>query len=60
MSDSQFLIGKLVDGNGEAAAFFLGADPRPLPHTVDANLEIEKALFPALRARGALEMGEAA
>lgn len=45
----------------EAAAFFLGAAPRPLPHTVDANLEIEKALFPALRARGALEMeGQAA
>lgn len=45
----------------EAAAFFLGAAPRPLPHTVDANLQIEKALFPALRSRGALEMeGQAA
>lgn len=44
----------------EAAAFFLGAEPRQLPHTVDANLQIEKALFPALRSRGALEMGEAA
>lgn len=44
----------------EAAAFFLGAEPRQLPHTVDANLQIERALFPALRSRGALEMGEAA
>lgn len=44
----------------EAAAFFTGASPRPLPHTVDDNLRIEKLLFPALRARGALEIGEAA
>jgi len=44
----------------EAAAFFLGAPARPLPHTVDANLQIEKLLFPALRSRGSLEIVEQA
>lgn len=44
----------------EAAGFFLGAEPRSLPHMVDDNLRIEKALFPALRDRGALEIGAAA
>lgn len=44
----------------EAGAFFLGAEPRSLPHTVDDNLRIEKALFPALRSRGALDLGEKA
>lgn len=44
----------------EAAAFFLGAETRSVPHTVDDNLRIEKALFHALRTSGALDMGEAA
>lgn len=44
----------------EAAGFFLQIDPRPLPHSVDDNLRIERLLFPALKSRGALEMESAA
>lgn len=44
----------------EAAAYFLGAEPRHLPHTVDDNIAIEKLLFFALRSRGALDLEKAA
>ncbi len=44
----------------EAAAFFLNAESRSLPHTVDTNLQIEKLLFPALKTRGALDLEVAA
>lgn len=44
----------------EAAAVLLGAEPRALPHTVDANLMIERAIYRALAERKAFEMGEVA
>lgn len=39
----------------EVAAFFLSADPRPLPHTTDSNLELEKRIYAALKDRNAFE-----
>lgn len=41
----------------EAAAILIGDaySARPLPHTVDSNLHIERALWLALRGRGAFE-----
>jgi hypothetical protein len=42
-----------------AGAFFQRA-PRPLPHRVDDNLEIEKAIFAEIVARNMIEMGCAA
>lgn len=39
----------------EAAAVLLGAEPRALPHTVDANLAIEKSIYAALAERKAFE-----
>lgn len=40
----------------EVAAAFFHREPRPLPHRVDDNLEIEKAIFSELLARNMIEM----
>lgn len=39
----------------EAAAFFADEPARPLPHTVDQNLRLEKLIYAALRERKAFE-----
>lgn len=39
----------------EAAAFFCGEPERPLPHTVDDNLRLEKLIYAALKERKAFE-----
>jgi hypothetical protein len=44
----------------EVAASFFGRPVRPLPHRVDDNLVLEKLIFAELKARGALDIGEAA
>jgi hypothetical protein len=36
----------------EAARILLGAEPRPLPHTADSNLHLERRIYFELRARG--------
>jgi hypothetical protein len=40
----------------EAAAAFLGRQARPLPHSVDDNLALEKMIYTELRARNAFEV----
>lgn len=44
----------------EAAAVLLGTEPRALPHTVDDNLRLERAIFAVLAERKAFEMEGAA
>ena len=44
----------------EVAAAFLNRPPRPLPHTVDDNLALEKLIFAELLTRNSIEIGAAA
>lgn len=44
----------------EAASVLLGAEPRTVPHTVDQNILLERAIYQALAERKAFEMGEVA